>query len=173
MAAVWEGVDGAPCEGVYIPRRDTGSLINHVAGGTLFPGEHHRARFQIAESDEAVDLKMDSDDGDVSVRVRGRFGGALPSGSCFGSLSTASAFFEGGSVGYSATSDLGRLDGMELRTEGWHVEALQVDEVRSSYFEDLTRFPTGSVAFDCALAMRHVAHEWHPTSALRVKAASP
>ena len=30
-------------EGVYIPRRDTGSLVNQMAGGRLFPGEYRRA----------------------------------------------------------------------------------------------------------------------------------
>jgi hypothetical protein len=166
VAVVWDAEDGGPREGVYIPRRDTGSLLNHVTGGRLFPGEHHRARFQVEESAAAVDFSMASDDGAVSVRVRGRFGGDLPTGSCFDSLATASAFFEGGSIGYSATREPGRLDGVELRTEEWHVEALQVDEVYSSYFADPGRFPTGSVSFDCALAMRSIAHEWHSANDL-------
>jgi predicted MPP superfamily phosphohydrolase len=34
----WNDETGA-LEGVYIPRRDTGSLVNHLAGGRVFPGE--------------------------------------------------------------------------------------------------------------------------------------
>jgi hypothetical protein len=30
----------------------------------------------------------------------------------------------------------------------------------SSYFTDHTRFPAGTIAFDCALIMRNIAHEW-------------
>jgi hypothetical protein len=89
IAVEWD-VDGQPREGVYIPRRDTSSRLNTLAGGTLFPG-----------------------------------------------------------------------DGLELRCENWRVEPLEIDRVGSSYFEDETMFPPGSVEFDCALLMRGVHHEWH------------
>ena len=141
-------------EGVFIPRRDTGSLLNHVAGGRLFPGEHNRAQFRVVESTGGVDLSMRSDDGKVNLLVRGRFGGNLPAGSCFASLQEASDFFEPGAVGYSVTRAPGRLDGMELKTHGWRVEALQVDEVHSSYFSDQTLFlqavPPSIVPWPCA-----------------------
>ena len=104
--------------------------MNHLAGGRLFPGEHHRARFSVQESADRIDLDMHSDDGAVSVRVRGRFGGALPGSSCFASLPEASSFFELGSLGYSVTRETGRLDGIELRTHGWRVEPLQADDVQ-------------------------------------------
>jgi hypothetical protein len=66
------------------------------------------------------------------------------------------------------TRETGRLDGIELRTHGWRVEPLQVDDVQSSYFSDETRFPRGSVEFDCALVMRNVGHEWHTAEDLYV-----
>lgn len=72
-----------------------------------------------------------------------------------------SGFFERGSLGYSSTRDASRLDGMELRTQEWRVEPLDVEEVHSSYFNDPARFPPGSVELDCALVMRNIAHEWH------------
>jgi hypothetical protein len=115
-----------------------------------------------------VDLSMRSDDGKVNLLVRGRFGGSLQAGSCFTSLTEASDFFEPGSVGYSVTRTPGRLDGMELQTHGWRVEALQVDEVYSSYFSDQSLFPAGSATFDCALAMRDLDHEWHKAADLYV-----
>lgn len=167
IAVVWQS-DGAEKEGVFIPRRDTGSALNHFAGGRLFPGEHHRARFAVREGSDTIDLSMQSIDGEVSVRVRGKLGGRLPESSRFSSLAEASAFFEPGSVGYSVTRDAGRLDGLELRTHGWSVEPLQIDDVHSSYFSDRTRFPKGSVEFDCALVMRNLGHEWHSTDDLYV-----
>jgi hypothetical protein len=33
--------------------------------------------------------------------------------------------------------------------------------VESSFFEDRSLFPAGSVEFDCALVMRGIDHEWH------------
>jgi hypothetical protein len=168
VAVTWEQ-DGSRREGVFIPRRDTGSLLNHLAGGTLFPGEHHHARFQVQESAERLDLAMESDDGAVAVRVSGRFGGDLPRSSGFASIADASAFFEPGALGYSVTRDAGRLDGITLRTHEWRVEPLQVDDVSSTWFADASRFPAGSARFDCALVMRNVAHEWHTAEDLRTQ----
>lgn len=168
VAVIWVTDAGGAKEGVYIPRRDTGSMMTRLAGGRLFPGEHHHARFQIQESAEQIDLHMRSDDRQVEVGVRGTVADALQEGSCFSSLSEASRFFEPGSLGYSVTADSGRLTGIELRTRGWKVEPLQVDEVFSSYFFDPTKFPPGTVEFDCALIMRDLAHEWHATDDLYV-----
>ncbi len=39
----------------------------------------------------------------------------------------------------------GVFDGVELGTDGWDLQALQVDEVQSSFFEDRSRFPAGTV----------------------------
>ncbi|HYE75543.1 MAG TPA: DUF2071 domain-containing protein, partial [Blastocatellia bacterium] len=47
VAVVWKDEQGRTNEGVFIPRRDTGSLMNHLAGGRFFPGEHNRAAFQV------------------------------------------------------------------------------------------------------------------------------
>ncbi|MGD9856995.1 MAG: hypothetical protein AB7U20_18755, partial [Planctomycetaceae bacterium] len=76
-------------------------------------------------------------------------------------LAAASAFFEAGSLGYSATSTAGRFDGLELRCRDWEVAPLDVEEVSSSFFDDDSRFPRGTVDFDCALLMRGIRHEWH------------
>ena len=79
----------------------------------------------------------------------------------FGSLGEASAFFEGGNLGYSITRDGNRLDGLLLRTMDWRIRALSVTEVHSSFFADRHRFPEGSIEFDHALVMRDILHEWH------------
>jgi len=159
IAVRWEDKAGLH-EGVYIPRRDTGSMISHLAGGRLFPGEHQRAVFHVRDDGEHVELHMRSADGVAEVKVAGRTAVALPSTSCFQSLPQASGFFEPGSVGYSATASGQRLDGIVLKTHEWTIAPLAVEEVYSSYFADRNLFPDGSVAFDCALVMRNISHEW-------------
>lgn len=165
IAVEWDGADGKR-EGVYIPRRDTGSLANHLAGGRVFPGEHHRAVFHVNDTPERLALEMTSADGEVRVEVAGRPAEVLPPSSIFPSVDAASGFFEPGSVGFSATAAGDRLDQIVLTTHGWSVAPLAIDRVQSSYFDDAERFPPGSAAFDCALVMRNIAHEWHEGASL-------
>jgi hypothetical protein len=164
IAVTWEGK-----EGVYIPRRDTGSLMNALAGGRLFPGEHHRASFAVRDGDGAIDLRMQSADGAVRVEVRGREATSLPATSRFASIEDASRFFEGGSLGYSVTTSGRKLDGITLKTKTWTIEPLAVDHVHSTWF---AAFPKGSVEFDCALIMRNIEHEWHAAEELYVERVS-
>jgi len=168
VAVLWEDESNQFREGVFIPRRDTNSLINHLAGGRIFPGEHHRASFIARQSDSEISLEMKSEDGNVSVRVAGGIADKLPESSIFSTLAEASSFFEPGSLGYSVTSDSNRLDGLLLETKQWRVEAINVKEVSSSYFADESTFPKGSVEFDHALIMRNIEHEWHSAPDLYV-----
>ena len=167
IAVLWDE-DNLTQEGVFIPRRDTASGLNHLLGGRVFPGEHHKAKFKVEENDDKIALSMKSDDGDVAVEVRGKISAELPQTSIFRSLSEASLFFETGSLGYSVTNDANRLDGLRLQTREWQVEPLEVERVYSSYFADEAKFPKGSAEFDHALIMRNIAHEWHTASDLRV-----
>jgi hypothetical protein len=159
-AVEWD--DGAAIrEGVYVRRRDTDSRLNSLAGGRLFPGIHHHARFTVREGADRYAVALHSDDGATGMSVRGRRADGLPAGSVFGSLEEASAFFRAGSLGYSATPDPSRFQGLELRCREWRVEPLAVEEVRSTFFEDRSLFPAGTIEFDCALLMRGIEHEWH------------
>lgn len=158
FAVTWTD-DTGEREGVYIPRRDSGSLMNHLAGGRLFSGEHHRAQFTVADAGDAIDIRMRSADGAVSLHVAAAVAPELENGSIFESLQHASDFFEPGSLGYSAMSN-GALEATRLHTFRWAVQPLRVDAVESSYFADAARFPPGSATFDCALLMRNIAHEW-------------
>jgi hypothetical protein len=162
----WTGRDGDEQEGVYIPRRDTSSLFNHLVGGRLFPGHHHRARFRVRDEDEGIDLAMRARDGEVAVEVRGRAADHLPPTSRLGSLDEATAFFRKGSLGHSPSARGQRLDGLSLITRTWSVAALDVQHVHSSFFSDRARFPEGSLQFDCALVMRNIEHEWHTAADL-------
>lgn len=161
IAVVWDDPDGKLREGVYIPRRDTGSWLNHLAGGRVFPGEHHRADFAVTDNGDRIDMVICARDDRMNVEVRARAADNLPSSSCFASLAESSAFFEGGSVGYSVTRDCCRLDGVRLSTDRWLVRPLNVEHVAASFFADESVFPAGSVVFDHALVMRDIAHSWH------------
>jgi hypothetical protein len=167
VAVVWEDHTGMR-EGVYIPRRDTGSLVNHLAGGRLFPGEHQRATFRVTEDEQRIALHMRSADGRVAIDVVGRTGERLPESSSFRTVGEASAFFESGGVGYSVTSSGSRLDGVVLKTESWKVEPLTIEQARSTYFENPTLFPSGSITIDCGLIMRNIPHEWEAAAEMYV-----
>lgn len=159
-AAVEWGLPGDRHEGVYVWRRDTNSWLNALAGGRVFPGIHRHATFRVSEGAERYEVGMRSDDGLMEVRVRGRRAEVWPTDSVFASLAEASAFFEAGSVGYSATDEATRFQGLELRCKQWKAEALEMEAVASSYFDDAAAFPAGSIEFDCALLMRGIEHEW-------------
>jgi len=168
IAVLWDDETGATREGVFIPRRDSDSQMNHLLGGRVFPGEYNQAAFKVVESEHAIDFSMRSKDGSVAVDIAGKIVDRLPQSSIFRSLDEASLFFQSGSLGYSATSNSNRLDGMTLETKQWRVEPLDINKVYSSYFADLLRFPKGSVAFDHALIMKNIAHEWHSASEMYV-----
>ena len=160
VAVTWTGEDGLPREGAYIPRRDSDSRLNQFAGGRLFPGEHHAAEFKVRDNGQEIDFSMASKDGTVQVKLRGKTADNLPSGSVFKNENSASNFFKDGALGYSATAKGDRLEGIRLKIKAWQTQPLLVENVYSSFFADETRFPSGSVQFDCALLMRNIEHEW-------------
>jgi len=167
VAVLWDE-EGITREGVFVSRRDTNSQLNLLLGGRIFPGEHHQSSFSVAESGSEISISLKSTDSTVAVQIEGATAKELPRNSIFSSLAEASAFFEAGSVGYSVTHDPNRLDGLNLKTEQWHVEPLEIRNVQSSYFSDVTKFPPGSIEFDHALLMKNVAHEWHSAEDLYI-----
>jgi len=170
-AAVEWDENGVPHSGVFIRRRDSDSWLNSALGGRLFPGIHHRAQFEVhAEACEKlnrIEMRVESDDGATRISLAGKRAAEFPRDSIFPSLAEASAFYESGGLGYSATSDPDRFDGLELCCQEWKAEPLEIEHVSSSYFDDASIFPPGSIAFDNALLMRDIEHEWHGRSELR------
>jgi hypothetical protein len=154
-------------ESVYIARRHSGSVLNVALGGRIFPGEHHRARFDVRDDDRSIELTMSAPDG-FGVRLRGRRTACLPSTSVFRSVDEASRFFRGGSLGYSETAAGEHLDAIYLDASQWQVAPLDVEVIRSTYFTDPSLFPPGSTEFDCALLMTNIRHEWHRAASVRV-----
>jgi Uncharacterized conserved protein (COG2071) len=161
VAVEWYDVKNLLQEGAFISRRDTSSWVNVFAGGRLFPGEHHRARFEIQESGGHVEFGYRALDGSAEVRFSGSESYSLPAYSCFKNLEEASLFFRTGSLAYSLMHDSQRLDGIILQPREWQVRPFQVDHVFSSFFDDQNRFPKTSIQFDHALIVRDISHAWH------------
>lgn len=160
IAVEWDQPSGTVGDGVFIPRRDSSSHLNHLLGGRVVSGEHHRATFAVTDDHHTISLVMHSQDATVEVRFAGRTTSTFPTQSIFPSLHAASAFFETGALGYSVTHDPHRLDGLILATQHWHVEPLDVQDVYASYFTNTHQFPAGTVTFDHALVMRNIPHQW-------------
>lgn len=151
--------NGTLKEGVYIPRRDTSSKLNSLAGGRIFPGLHHLADFSVNELEGNYSVEFKSDD-ETFLSIKAKETNEWNADSIFDSLDSASNFFEKGAVGYSPDKIEETFEGLELKTYEWKVNPLTVSEVRSSFFEDETVFPRGTVRFDNALLMKSIDHEW-------------
>ncbi len=172
IAVEWDGPDGVET-GVYIPRRDTASRLTAWAGGRVFPGEHGRADFAVHEPPHRTRVAMAARDGSTRVDVTVEPADELRGSALFADLAEASRFFRAGSKGFSPTRSGDHLDGMELRTDAWHVEAGRIRSAASSFFDDPDRFPPGSATPDCALVMRDVRAGWRPLPAMAAHRAAP
>lgn len=162
IAVEWDDEGGQLKEGVFVPRRDTGSLLNSLAGGRVFPGVHHHSKFNIRDGDGLISIRIKPTDSDSTlVEIEAEESEDFPKTSVFGSLEDSSRFFEAGCIGYSSRPDSCTMDGLLLKVAQWRVSPLSVQRVKSSYFDDISIFPPESIGFDHALLMRDIPHEWH------------
>lgn len=144
-------------EGVFIPRRDSSSLLNNLAGGRIFPGKHHYAQFDVEEKNGTYHIAFQSSDG-TCISIDANTTEVFDSNSIFKTLESASDFFKNGFIGYSPSRN--SYDGIELYTTNWKMKPLAVSQVHSSFFENEKLFPKGSIQFDTALLMTGINHEW-------------
>jgi hypothetical protein len=158
--------DGVQREGVYIPRRDTSSTINALAGGLVFPGTHHLSSFVVNESDKKYSIGFSNSDG-TFVSIEGEETTTWPSQSILKTFEVASDFFKKGSVGYSPDKIGETFDGLELKTAKWEMSPLKVTHVESSFFNDHKIFPESSIRFENALLMKSIEHEWKSLGELK------
>ena len=156
IAVEWEE-EGEIKEGVYIPRRDTSLWLNTILGGRLFPGKHYLAKFNVKEFEGNYHIDFVSSD-NTGISIDAQEVNNFPQTSIFKSLENVSDFFEKGSIGYSPNKE--KYEGLKLQAYTWKVKPLEVKSVYSSFYEDETVFPKGSVQFDNALLMTKVEHEW-------------
>lgn len=162
FAVNWTGPQGQNCSGVFIPRRDTNSHLVALTGGRLFSGCHHYAHFEVNDTVKRISIRvMNKGMNQPLLEFAGKPTRALPHRSVFKSIHDASAFSEQGSTGYSARSGSNTLDGLKLQTNYWQATPFHVPVVYSSFFENRSIFPKGTIAFDHALLMRDIPHQWH------------
>jgi hypothetical protein len=159
IAVTWKE-HGSTKEGVYIPRRDTNSYLNAFAGGRVFPGVHHLAKFNFHESNGNYQVAFDAKDG-TSLSIKAEEAESWNPKSIFEDLTSASKFFENGTIGFSPIPKTSQFQGLELKVEHWKVSTLKVSAVHSSFFEDEQIFPKGTLKFDNALLMRNISHTWN------------
>jgi len=172
IAVEWQSGSDC-CEGVFVPRRDTDSRLNSLAGGRVFPGVHHLSRFTVEDESGRISIRVDANDVtsplvDLCVTETESF----QEGSVFNSLEASSAFFEAGCIGYSSRAESCVLDGLLLKVKDWVVSPLKVERVQSAYFDDPALFPPESISFDHALLMRDIPHEWHSEPQMETAALS-
>src|SRR5260370_42216721 len=67
----WDGPQGRQT-GVYIPRRDSGSVVNVIAGGRLFSSQHHRAHVCAYETSPDLHVAFATADGRPPGRGAGK-----------------------------------------------------------------------------------------------------
>jgi uncharacterized protein YqjF (DUF2071 family) len=165
MAVQWR--DGSVLRtGVYIPRRHSSAGITVFVGDRLFPGVHERADFEVSESADKIAVALTARGGDCRVDVAVTLTDKLADSDLFASTAVASEFFRAGSKGFSPSRRTSRLDGLDLVTDAWCIEAASIDHVHSSLYDDPSVFPVGSIALDSALVMRGVPVEWHSTGSI-------
>lgn len=161
IAVKWDDSDGVK-EGVFIPRRDTDSRLNALAGGRIFPGVHYHSTFSVKDGEGRISFMVTSrDQGPSLVELKASETTEFPLDSTFSSLEESSSFFEAGCTGYSSRPNSCQLDGLLLKAGKWEVSPLTVHSLRSSFYNDPSIFPEGSIEFDHGLLMRDIPHEWH------------
>jgi hypothetical protein len=161
IAVEWDDEDGQTKEGVYIPRRDTSLKLNALVGGRIFPGKHYLAKFHVHEKDGNYHVDFTSSD-KTRISIDAKESNHFNVNSIFRTLENVSAFFEKGAVGYSPNGN--KYEGLKLQVYNWEVRPLDVLNVMSSFFEDESVFPKGTISFDNALLMTKIEHEWKTMS---------
>jgi hypothetical protein len=159
FAVDWD-TPGGHRGGVYIPRRDSASRLNVAVGGRLFPGVHHRATFEVAERADRLRVAYVTTDQSTAVDVEVRVADQLSDSALFTDVAQASEFFRLGSVGYSNGRAADEFEGLELTASKWRIDPCVVDRAASSFYDDRSVFPNGSIELDSALVMRKVAVRW-------------
>jgi uncharacterized protein YqjF (DUF2071 family) len=170
IAVEWDADDGVRT-GVFIPRRDSASAVNVAVGGRLFPGPHGHADFDVDESAGRLRVGFAVRDGGASAEVEATVTPELTGSRLFADLAAASRFFQAGSVGWSSRRHDSRLDGLELRTPAWSIEATRPERVRSWFFEG-GAVPTAAAELDSVLLMRRVPVTWESVGVLDAQPAS-
>jgi hypothetical protein len=167
IAVAWSDPARGETRGVYIPRRDTSSSLQHEAGGRLFPGQYGRSRFAVSDREGRIAIRVRSEDGAGDLELRAHETDVFPADSVFASLDEASRFYREAAMGYSAGRGDGQFEGLRLWTGTWDVRPLRIEAARSTFLDGLTA--PGRVELDSALILRDLEHEWQPLPPILVE----
>jgi len=111
----------------------------------------------IGDTDAALECVKQFTEGPACVIVKhANPCGVAIGATLFDSVDSASEFFRKDATGWSPDR-IGRLEGLRLDTDAWHVDAAEPIHVESSLFDSL---PAGSAQLDFALVMRNVPVTW-------------
>lgn len=164
FAVEWES-EGSTCYGVYVPKRETSSMVTAFAGGKVFPGQFELASFDSFQEGNHYQVSVRKDGDEPHIFFDGDVVEEFPSNSIFESYDEAREFLLQAAVGYSPGSNPTGLDGIELRLIDVGMEPMTIRRASMKYLEDSEHFPPGSSKLDSAMIMRGLRHEWHPTAA--------
>jgi hypothetical protein len=152
--------EGRTTTGVYIPRRDTDSILNVVLAGKIFSWPHYSATFQVKEGNDRYSVSMKSKDGKTKLETVAHLTTDFPVKSMFDSIDHASCSFQNCPVGVSPSTNPNKFKTIQLKTKTWNVKPLEIQSLKSSFFEDKSLFPHDTIEFDNALLMEGIEHEW-------------
>ena len=158
IACLYPDENGNRKPGVYILERHTDSIANHLAGGRLFPGHHHKATFTTYESPTIWKVGFWGTDG-TKVQVIVRQATQVADGSVFEDMDAATCFFQQGTDGWSMRKQGEELEGARIKCHNWNFKPLQIELARSSML-DAIQNETGCVLeLDSAFLMEGVNHD--------------
>lgn len=144
----------------YVPRRDTSSMVDSLIRDRETPVERARSRFDVEETDGAIELLVRSYDDRMEIRLNAEEAESWPESSLFRSIGEAVSFFGDTQVRELADDGAGLAEGSVRRR--WVAQPLVVHRIESSFFDDPTLFPPGSFSVDHALSLWNIGSVWHP-----------
>jgi len=147
--------------GVFIWRRETDQRMVELLGGRLFPSVHHHARFEVQEDEKHLAMDVSRHDGKSDVSFSARVLPEWRGTPSFETSDEVSDFFRKGDCGFSCSLRGDELEGLQLKTLNWAMVPMEVESQHCAFYSDPSRFPAGSLEFDCGLLMRGIPHEWH------------
>ncbi len=168
IAVEWN-YQGDRQHGVFIPRRDTASTFNYLAGGRIFPGIFKKSVFRVKEGGGHYRVEIADGESEPHVMFDGEECPEFSKMSIFESLGEASEFFAKGAIGYSLANERCHYQGMELRLLEWHISPLQINQAYVKMYEDEKVFPKGTAQIDSAMIMKRLRHEWHNIPEMRAE----
>lgn len=160
-AVTWED-GGRLRHGLYIPRRDTSSLLQLMMGDRLSGGLHHLARIRarIRQDRYVVSMRGMNQEG-VRAKLMAKLTDRFPMGSVMKELETAVSFFESGKVAYSPLYKHSIFEGVEWNAQDFSIQPLRVERLEGNYWEEIAGFPKKSIFFDHAILIQGAPYQWN------------